>query len=583
MINATLSRVGAPITDYESARIGSLAASFPMLQRMQVSKIINGYLPADPQLDFDYGRVLTLLVAARFYHPLALAGVAKWATESGAQFLWDIPAEKLNDDRLGRALDAFYTQRHSILGSLALHVAQEFDVPLRDVHYDPTHLVFQGLYEASQERDRFLDDGPMPIDDDLPPAHITRGRPLEDVPDGARVIHAGLCVAGDEHGVIPFFGHTVSGNENGHTAVAEQWSLLQRVVQPPPLTFFSDTGTYSFGHLDRLQQAGSHGVCPAPWEDFQKLYDQHQPTLTWREAGYLSLEQQRRRRQGNLVQEHYELAEVAHTLIDPHDKTRSLAVRVLFVYSTADEKAVRQQRGRLLDRREAKLRTLAERVAVGRHPYTTEPRIWAEVTKILGKGDTRKFLRVELQPLSPEEKALLPPPKSGCVPAPYRLVVTRDTAAITAAEHYDGLSAIITTAPHKRNADDLFSEYKRQIYNEHANHVFKGPLAVSPVFLKTPERVEALVFLMMISLMLHFVLQREYRRHVPADAPPKERRVTTETLLKWFENYTVLISREGGMRVLHPTRLSTERRVALERLGLPTPAVFLRRCVGRSD
>jgi hypothetical protein len=583
VINATLSRVGPPITDYESARIGSLALAFPMLQRMQVAKIINRYLPADPQLEFDYGRVLSLLVAARFYQPVGLANVAGWATESGAQFLWDIPADKLNDDRLARALDAFFTQRHSILGSLALHVAQEFDVPLRDVHYDPTHLVFQGLYEASRERDDFLDDGPLPIDDDLPPAHTTRGRPLEDVPDGARVIHAGLCLAGDEHGLIPFFGHTVSGNENGHTAVAEQWSLLRRVVQPPPLTFFSDTGTYSFGHLDRLRQAGSHGVCPAPWEDFQKLYDQQEPTLTWREASYLSLEQQRRRRQGNLPQEHYELAEVAHSLIDPHDKTRSLAVRVLFVYSTADEKAVRQQRARLLDRREAKLRTLAERVAVGRHPYTTQPRIWAAVATILGKGDTRKFLRVELQPLSPDEQAELPPPKSGCVRSQYRLLVTRDTAAIAAAERYDGLSVIVTTAPRQRTADELFSEYKRQIYNEHANHVFKGPLAVSPVFLKTPERVEALVFLMMISLMLHFVLQREYRRHVPAEAKPQDRRVTTKTLLRWFANCEVLISREGGMRVLHPTHLSACRREALARLGLPTPATFLRRCVGRSD
>lgn len=581
MINATLKRVG-PVTDVESARVGSLAISFPMLQRMKVAEIINRHLPADPQLEFDYGRVLTLLAAARFYQPLPLENVAEWATDSGAELLWDIPADKLNDDRLARALDAFFTQRHSILGSLALFVAEEFGVPLRDVHYDPTHIVFQGLYENSQERD--LDDEEcMPIDDDLPPARITRGRPMEDVPDGARVIHAGLCLAGDEHGLIPFFGHTVSGNENGHTAVTQQWSLLQQIVQPPPLTFFSDTGTYSFGHLERLKQAGSHGVCPAPWQDFQKLYDEQEANLTWREAGYLSQEQQRRRRQGHLPQEHYELAEVAHTLTDPKDKTRTLAVRVLFVYSTADEKAVRQQRMRLLDTREAKLKTLAERVLAGRHPYTQESRIWEAVEKILGKGDTRKFLRVELLPLSGDQQATLPPPKSGCVRSQHRLVVTRDAEAIAAAEHYDGLSAIVTTAPRKRTADDLFGAYKRQTYNEHANHVFKGPLAVSPVFLKTPARVEALVFLMMISLMLHFLLQREYRRHVPADAPAKERRVTTKTLLRWFANYSVLISREGGMRVLQPTRLSARRREALERLGLPTPSVFLRRYLGRWD
>jgi len=171
----------------------------------------------------------------------------------------------------------------------------------------------------------------------------------------------------------------------------------------------------------------------------------------------------------------------------------------------------------------------------------------------------------------------------GCVRAQHRLVVTRDAEAIAAAERYDGLLVIVTTAPRKRTADDLFAEYKRQTYNEHAKHVFKGPLAVSPVFLKTPERVEALVFLMMISLMLYFVLPRAYRRHVPSDAPAKEQRVTTKTLLRWFANYRVLISREDGMRVLQPPRLSPQRRQVLERLGLPTPSVFLRRYLSRWD
>ncbi len=46
----------------------------------------------------------------------------EWATQSGAEILWDMPPEKITDDRLGRALDAFFEQRHSILAHLALHV-----------------------------------------------------------------------------------------------------------------------------------------------------------------------------------------------------------------------------------------------------------------------------------------------------------------------------------------------------------------------------------------------------------------------------------------------------------------------------
>ena len=37
---------------------------------------------------------------------LALINVGQWATDTGADLMWNIPAEKLNDDRLGRSLDA---------------------------------------------------------------------------------------------------------------------------------------------------------------------------------------------------------------------------------------------------------------------------------------------------------------------------------------------------------------------------------------------------------------------------------------------------------------------------------------------
>jgi hypothetical protein len=58
-------------------------------------------------------------MAARLNSPMGLSNIAAWATHSGADIRWNIPPEKLNDDRLGRVLDAFFEQRHSILAKLA--------------------------------------------------------------------------------------------------------------------------------------------------------------------------------------------------------------------------------------------------------------------------------------------------------------------------------------------------------------------------------------------------------------------------------------------------------------------------------
>ena len=277
--------------------------------------------------EFDHGTVLSLLVAARLYSPVALVNAARWASESGADILWNLPMEKITDDRLGKSLDAFFTQRHSILASLALHVAQEFSVCLSELHYDPTHILLHGAYEEAEPRPELQEGGTVRSNGALPPAHITQGRPMSDAPKDVQMIHAGLCTVVDEWGALPIFGHTVGGNENGHTAVAEQLALLKKHLRPPELTLISDRGTFAAGHLLRLSDAGYSAIAAAPWDDFRPLFDEQWNQLTRSKASYLSLEQQRRRTQGNLPQEHYELAAWAngHQLVSVHFAGQTLS------------------------------------------------------------------------------------------------------------------------------------------------------------------------------------------------------------------------------------------------------------------
>jgi hypothetical protein len=103
---------------------GPLALIEPLLDQLDVEALFDRHLPPDPQLEYSHGQVLRVLLAARLCQPTALINVAAWAEQSGADLFANIPAEKLNDDRLGRALDAFFEQRHSILGSLTAQALQ---------------------------------------------------------------------------------------------------------------------------------------------------------------------------------------------------------------------------------------------------------------------------------------------------------------------------------------------------------------------------------------------------------------------------------------------------------------------------
>lgn len=559
---------GPTLTD-KTVAFGPLALIAPLLQQLDIAPLIDRHLPPDPQLAFSHGRVLSLLLAARLCQPTALINVPAWAERTGADLLWDIPADCLNDDRLGRALDAFFTQRHSILTSVAATAVQLADLSLDRLHFDPTHLIFYGAYPSSQPRPATTP-WPPTAGGDIPPAHITHG-----YGDDAKLIQVGVTSVVDELGAVPLLGQCLDGNHNGHTAIRQQcdWLLAEGLLRPGAL-MISDRGTFSLEHVARLHRHDCHVLCSVPWGDYRELYDTHASRLEWQRARYLSLEQQRRRNTGSsLPQEYYDLAVLRHTLTDPQSE-QPIPCRVLFVYSSADAAICRQTRERDVVRLREGLEAVARTVARG-HPQTTQATIARRVTRLFGNRGAAVFFRWDMVPLTAEEQAALPIPGRGCRRPTYRFHYAFDEAAAVAAAAYDGLAALLTTAPRQQSGDTLFSQYKQQNYVELGHHQWKTPLAVRPLFLKSPRRVEALVCLLQVALTAYQMLERLYRQRVAADAASSEVHRTTESLLRLFRAYGLIERRTRLGRVVHATRLTAEQSRVLSQLGFSTPAQLL--------
>jgi hypothetical protein len=557
----------------DTLHFGPLALIAPLLHRLDIAAIIDRHLPPDPQLAFSHGHVLSLLLAARLCQPTALINVPAWAEDTGADLLWDLPAASLNDDRLGRALDAFFTQRHSSLTAVAAQAISLADLPLDCLHFDPTHLIFYGAYEASQPRPETTPWPPTAATTDatvVPPAHITHG-----YGDDAKLIQVGVTSFVDDLGAVPLLSQCLDGNDNGHTAIRQQCDWLREAgLLRPGTLMVSDRGTFSAEHVARLHRHGCPVLCSVPWADYRGLYDTHAARLNWQRASYLSLEQQRRRATGSsLPREYYDLAVVRHTLTDP-ETGQVIPCRVLFVYSSADEAICRQTRERDLLRLRQGLEAITATVARG-HPKTTPASIARRVTRLFGNRAAARFFRWEMEPLTAEEQAALPPPSRGCRRPSFRFRYEFDEAAAAAAAHYDGLAALLTTAPRGQSGDALFTQFKQQNYVELGHHQWKTPLAVRPVFLKSPRRVEALVCLMQVALTAYQLLERFYRQSVVAEADPAERHRTTESLLRAFRGYGLIERRTPLGRVVHATRLTAEQARVLRQLHFPTPAQLL--------
>jgi hypothetical protein len=559
---------GPTLTD-KTLTFGPLALIVPLLQRLDIAPIIDRHLPPDPQLAFSHGRILSLLLAARLCQPTALINVPSWAERTGADLLWDLPADCLNDDRLGRALDAFFTQRHSILTAVAAQTIQLAELSLDRLHFDPTHLIFHGAYEASQPRPATTP-WPPTTNGDVPPAYITHGYGAD-----TKLIQVGVTSVVDELGAVPILSQCLDGNQNGHTAIHQQcdWLLAEGLLRPDAL-LISDRGTFSVAHVARLHRHGCHVLCSVPWEDYRELYDTHAATLSWHRASYLSLEQQRRRdTSSSLPLEHYDLAVLRHTLTDPETQ-QSIPCRVLFVYSSADAAICRQTRERDLVRLRQGLEAITATVARGQS-QTTQATIARRVTRLFGNRAAAHFFRWEMVPLSAAEQAALPPPRRGCRRPTFRFRYEFDETAAAAAVGYDGLSALLTTASRQQSGDTLFTQYKQQNYVELGHHQWKTPLAVRPVFLKSVRRVEALVCLMQVALTAYHLLERFYRQSVPADGAASELHRTTESLLREFRGYGLIERPTRLGRVVHATRLTSEQARVLRQLEFPTPAQLL--------
>ena len=134
----------APSADAAALNLGPLALIAPLLEQLNLTNLLDEHLPADPQLEFAHGSVRSLLVAARLGHPQAWTRVPRWAHEHAADLLGGIPADKRNDDRLGRALDAFFDQRHSVRAAVTVRALARAELSLQRLHFDTTDVRFCG-------------------------------------------------------------------------------------------------------------------------------------------------------------------------------------------------------------------------------------------------------------------------------------------------------------------------------------------------------------------------------------------------------------------------------------------------------
>lgn len=129
--------------------VGPLLLVAHYLHRLGLVEVVDAAAPMRGRAMLTHGEVIAALVANRLCAPAPLYDIAGWASSAAMAELFSVPAGLLNDDRLGRALEALAPAAERVRGELALAAASRCSADLSRLHLDMTAVRFTGGYTGS--------------------------------------------------------------------------------------------------------------------------------------------------------------------------------------------------------------------------------------------------------------------------------------------------------------------------------------------------------------------------------------------------------------------------------------------------
>lgn len=135
--------------------------------------------------------------------------------------------------------------------------------------------------------------------------------------------------------------------------------------------------------------------------------------------------------------------------------------------------------------------------------------------------------------------------------------------------------------PERVGLEEAVLAYRAAYRIEHGFARLKGkPLALSPIYLESDERIRGLIRVLTIGLRVLTLVEFVVRRTLSADgakleglypANPKRSTATptTEMLLRAFKAITLIVMTQGPTRLVHIAPLSALQHRIVHLLGLP--------------
>jgi hypothetical protein len=482
----------------ESLDVGAAPVVRRFLERLQLAPLLERHLPPlrrrpeDVPTAVTLGALVTNLLLAR----RPLYALPQWAARRAPEHLGLQPEQValLGDDRLGRALDRLYrADRASLLTALVKGAVRAFDIDLAQMHNDTTTVTFTGAYRNQDPAERH----------DRPP-RITFGYNKDHRPDLKQLLFS-ITVSGD--GAVPVHCKTYDGNVSDDQVHIETWDFLRALAGRADFLYVADCKLCTRDNMSHIAARQGRFLTVLPGtrgEDGWFRDHQRGHELAWREV---RRDPHPRRRDG---------PDVVYDGVESPQRTAE-GYRVLWYRSSQkrdDDCAQRQAR---LERARAWLEGLQ---APGRRPLRSYAQARRAGAEVLRREGVERWLRLRVEAaVSTTYRQTAP----GGVGSPaqyrrvqattYRIYFDEDGAALAADALCDGLFPLVTNDEGLGLAEAL-AKYKYQPFLEKRHEQLKSVFGVAPVWLKSPRRVAALLWLYFVVELVQALVEREVRRQM---------------------------------------------------------------------
>jgi len=139
----------------DSKAISALPVINKFMDRIELKKLLLSYIPSKKNQKLSYVDAILIFVRNILLEREPLYKLSEWAAgfDPCLAGLGDMDPEILNDDRVGRSLDALFdADRASLLTSLVLKVIDEFSIEMSQMHNDSTTVTVYGQYKNERSR-----------------------------------------------------------------------------------------------------------------------------------------------------------------------------------------------------------------------------------------------------------------------------------------------------------------------------------------------------------------------------------------------------------------------------------------------